>query len=171
MPPRSKAKQDASQSAGEDDVVMHEPDISHELDIDETDAAVTGADAPMAEADGEEGFDENAEDESEEEESQRVKLLPGSTPTAASFEFLNEGHTLGNALRYVIMKNPDVEFCAYAIPHPSEPKMNVRIQIWPGAPTTAIEALEKGLRDLQDLCDVVTEKFIEARNDFKEQMS
>jgi DNA-directed RNA polymerase subunit L len=30
--------------------------------------------------------------------------LPGSTPTAASFEFLNEGHTLGNALRYIIMK-------------------------------------------------------------------
>jgi DNA-directed RNA polymerase subunit L len=26
--------------------------------------------------------------------------------------------------------SPDVEFCAYAIPHPSEPKMNVRIQIW-----------------------------------------
>src|SRR5690606_39500644 len=24
--------------------------------------------------------------------------------------------------------SPDVEFCAYAIPHPSEPKMNVRIQ-------------------------------------------
>jgi DNA-directed RNA polymerase I and III subunit RPAC2 len=32
------------------------------------------------------------------------KQLPGSTPTAASFEFLNEGHTLGNALRYIIMK-------------------------------------------------------------------
>ena len=28
--------------------------------------------------------------------------LPGSTPTAASFEFLNEGHTLGNALRFVV---------------------------------------------------------------------
>lgn len=30
--------------------------------------------------------------------------LPGSTATAASFEFLDEGHTLGNALRYIIMK-------------------------------------------------------------------
>lgn len=30
--------------------------------------------------------------------------LPGSTPTAASFEFRDEGHTLGNALRYIIMK-------------------------------------------------------------------
>jgi DNA-directed RNA polymerase subunit L len=33
-----------------------------------------------------------------------TRQLPGSTPTAASFEFLNEGHTLGNALRYIIMK-------------------------------------------------------------------
>lgn len=30
--------------------------------------------------------------------------LPGSTDTAASFEFINEGHTMGNALRYIIMK-------------------------------------------------------------------
>ena len=30
--------------------------------------------------------------------------LPGSTERAASFEFLNEDHTLGNALRYIIMK-------------------------------------------------------------------
>lgn len=34
---------------------------------------------------------------------QRLQL-PGSTPTAASFEFRDEGHTLGNALRYIIMK-------------------------------------------------------------------
>ena len=30
--------------------------------------------------------------------------LAGATDTAASFQFTDEGHTLGNALRYVIMK-------------------------------------------------------------------
>jgi len=30
--------------------------------------------------------------------------LPGATETAASFQFEGEGHTLGNALRYMIMK-------------------------------------------------------------------
>lgn len=30
--------------------------------------------------------------------------LPGSTDTAASFEFEQEDHTLGNALRWIIMK-------------------------------------------------------------------
>jgi DNA-directed RNA polymerase I and III subunit RPAC2 len=32
--------------------------------------------------------------------------------------------------------------------------------------TTAIQALEKGLQDLQELCDVVTDKFIDAREKF-----
>ena len=30
--------------------------------------------------------------------------LPGASDTAASFEFQDEDHTLGNALRYMIMK-------------------------------------------------------------------
>ncbi|KAI3398289.1 hypothetical protein diail_9627 [Diaporthe ilicicola] len=104
---------------------------------------------------------EQAADELELEEN-KLFLLPGSTPTAASFEFRDEGHTLGNALRYIIMKNPDVEFCAYAIPHPSEAKMNMRIQTYED--TTAIDALKKGLKDLQDMCDVVAEKFWVARD-------
>jgi len=94
----------------------------------------------------------------------RITVLPGATDTAASFQFADEGHTLGNALRYVIMKNPLVEFCGYTIPHPSEPKMNLRIQTYEN--TTALEALEKGLDDLMDLCEVVTEKFTNARDEF-----
>lgn len=35
---------------------------------------------------------------------QNVRILPGSSETAASFEFTGEDHTLGNALRYIIMK-------------------------------------------------------------------
>ncbi|KAH1660709.1 RNA polymerase subunit AC19 [Aspergillus fumigatus] len=90
--------------------------------------------------------------------------LPGATETAASFQFEGEGHTLGNALRYAIMKNPEVEFCGYTIPHPSEAKMNLRIQTYDS--TTAVEALEKGLEALMDLCDVVTDKFTSARDAF-----
>ncbi|GCB27986.1 DNA-directed RNA polymerases I and III subunit RPAC2 [Aspergillus awamori] len=88
----------------------------------------------------------------------RIVVLPGSSDTAASFQFEGEGHTLGNALR------PEVEFCGYTIPHPSETKMNLRIQTY--ETTTAVEALEKGLDTLMDLCDVVTDKFTTARDDF-----
>ncbi|KAL4918028.1 RBP11-like subunits of RNA polymerase [Aspergillus aurantiobrunneus] len=97
-------------------------------------------------------------------EDKRIVVLPGATDTAASFQFDGEGHTLGNALRFAIMKNPDVEFCGYTIPHPSETKMNIRIQTY--ETTTAIEALEKGLDTLMDLCDVVTDKFTTARDEF-----
>ncbi|OAA43112.1 DNA-directed RNA polymerase I and III 14 KDA polypeptide [Metarhizium rileyi] len=90
-------------------------------------------------------MEDDAEGEEEEEvEPQRVKILPGSTDTAASFD-------------------PDVEFCAYTIPHPSEPKMNIRIQTYAG---TAVDALKKGLADLQDVCDVVSEEFWTKRQAF-----
>ncbi|OAA39518.1 DNA-directed RNA polymerase I and III 14 KDA polypeptide [Beauveria brongniartii RCEF 3172] len=117
----------------------------------------------------ENGAAEEAEEEEEEEEeveAQRVKILPGSTDTAASFEFIEEGHTMGNALRYIIMKNPDVEFCAYTIPHPSEDKMNIRIQTYEG---TAIDALKKGLGDLQQVCDVVADEFMTKRQQFNDE--
>ncbi|KAJ5715121.1 uncharacterized protein N7483_012302 [Penicillium malachiteum] len=99
----------------------------------------------------------------------RILVLPGSSETAASFQFEGEGHTMGNALRYAIMKNPAVEFCGYTIPHPSDAKMHLRIQTTDS--TTALEALNKGFADLMDLCDVVTEKFTVARDQFNEDNS
>ncbi|KAK9455533.1 hypothetical protein V1511DRAFT_498029 [Dipodascopsis uninucleata] len=89
----------------------------------------------------------------------KIQVLPGASEdgTAASFRILQEDHTLGNALRYIIMKNPQVEFCGYSIPHPSEAAMNLRIQTY--GEITAIEALEKGLDDLVDLCDHVENEF------------
>jgi DNA-directed RNA polymerase I and III subunit RPAC2 len=112
--------------------------------------------------------------------------------------------------------SPEVEFCGYSIPHPSEAKMNVRIQTYGELPpafpsrnhfllllqlplklpqhgvslypyrngkgegiwlrffspcsytegTTALDALEKGLDDLMDLCDVVIDKFIVAQEEY-----
>ncbi|CAI4898915.1 BPG_G0046490.mRNA.1.CDS.1 [Saccharomyces cerevisiae] len=102
------------------------------------------------------------EDQEEEPDREKIKLLTQATSedgTSASFQIVEEDHTLGNALRYVIMKNPDVEFCGYSIPHPSENLLNIRIQTY--GETTAVDALQKGLKDLMDLCDVVESKFTE----------
>ncbi|TGZ82079.1 RBP11-like subunits of RNA polymerase [Ascodesmis nigricans] len=107
----------------------------------------------------------------EEEGKLRVRVLPGEEPGSASFQIDDEDHTLGNALRYMIMKNPHVEFCGYSIPHPSESVMNIRIQIYPEyeEETRPVDALMKGLDDLRDLCDVVEEKFVAARDSFNEE--
>ena len=48
--------------------------------------------------------------------------------TCATYTFKGEDHTLGNLLRYALIKNPDVEFCGYSITHPSENEMNLRLQ-------------------------------------------
>ncbi|OAX81183.1 DNA-directed RNA polymerase I and III subunit RPAC2 [Emergomyces africanus] len=109
---------------------------------------------------------EAAEEDMIEIDGQRITILPGAIETAASFQFDKEDHTLGNALRYVIMKNPEVEFCGYTMPHPSEAKMNLRIQTYDT--TNVFAVLEKGFDDLMDLCDSVTETFIKAKNAFGE---
>lgn len=106
--------------------------------------------------------EQEAEDEEEEEEvdKEKIKLLSSATSedgTCASFQISEEDHTLGNSLRYIIMKNPDVEFCGYSIPHPSENLLNLRIQTY--GKHTALEVLQKGLQDLMDLCDAVEDKF------------
>lgn len=91
----------------------------------------------------------------------KIKLLPGSSEdgTAATFQIIDEDHTLGNTLRYVIMKNPEVEFCGYSIPHPSENKMNIRIQTYGNI--SSMEALHQGLDNLSELCTVIETKFSE----------
>ncbi|OAR00726.1 hypothetical protein LLEC1_00232 [Akanthomyces lecanii] len=154
MPARTK--KDAA--AASEDATMQDAPVSAQVeDAPDQDMPENGA--------AEEGDEEEEQEEEEEVEPQRVKILPGSTDTAASFEFIDEGHTMGNALRYIIMKNPDVEFCAYTMPHPSEAKMNIRIQTYEG---TAIDALKKGLGDLQQVCDVVADEFSAKRQQFND---
>ncbi|KAE9982651.1 hypothetical protein BLS_005574 [Venturia inaequalis] len=110
--------------------------------------------------------EKDAPDEDEDESGKGlIRVLPGGSETAASFEFTTEDHTLGNALRHIILKNPSVEFCGYSIPHPAETKMHLRIQTYDNV--NVQDVLDKGLTDLMELCDVVVEKFEDAQKDFK----
>lgn len=55
-----------------------------------------------------------------------------------------------------MFRSPEVEFCGYSIPHPSEAKIHFRIQSR-GPP--AIEILKKGLDDLQSVYETLLQKF------------
>ncbi|RUS27680.1 DNA-directed RNA polymerase III subunit C19 [Jimgerdemannia flammicorona] len=92
-------------------------------------------------------------------ENDKLEIISGShnDHTSMTFSLKDEDHTLGNALRYMIMKNPEVDYCGYSIPHPSEAKMNIRVQTTDR--TSAIEVMDKGLQDLIDLCTVVVDAF------------
>lgn len=87
----------------------------------------------------------------------------GDDDTCLTFVLRGEDHTLGNALRYILMKNPDVEFCGYSIPHPSEDVMNIRVQTG-GKPAT--EVFRKALQDLRRMSLHIRSTFQEevARN-------
>ena len=105
---------------------------------------------------------EQIQEQEQEYDINKIKILPGSSEdgTSASFQIIDEDHTLGNALRYIIMQNPEVEFCGYSIPHPSENKLNIRIQTYGNI--SAVEALHQGLDNLSELCGAIEDKFDDA---------
>ena len=79
--------------------------------------------------------------------------------TCATYTFDGEDHTLGNLLRYALIKNPEVEFCGYSITHPSEHTINMRLQTT-GNGTN--EVLAQGLKSVNLMVDVSEKKFLEA---------
>ncbi|CAL1144244.1 unnamed protein product [Cladocopium goreaui] len=81
-----------------------------------------------------------------------------------TFQFTGEDHTLGNSLRYMLMKDPNVEFAGYTVPHPSEPKMNVRVQTHG---TSADVAVERALKNISSVCDHVLLTYKKARDEFQ----
>jgi len=89
----------------------------------------------------------------------KIKILRGAAPdlSAATFQIADESHTIGNALRWMIMKNPKVEFCGYSVPHPSENHINIRIQMYDNL--SALQALITALNDLDTLCETIEDAY------------
>ncbi|KAH0955545.1 hypothetical protein HN011_011286 [Eciton burchellii] len=97
--------------------------------------------------------------------SRLYKLPPGQHGNnIGTFVFMDEGHTLGNALTNVIRDYPNVQVCGYTVPHPAEKMINLRIQT---TGEDAIEVLRRGLEDLEKICDITIERFEEAYEKFK----
>ena len=75
----------------------------------------------------------------------RVRSAAGSAGSAsgseATFALAGEDHTLGNALRYMLNRQPVVAFAGYSVPHPSDDLVNVRVQ------TTGAVTATQALRD------------------------
>lgn len=92
-------------------------------------------------------------------------VIKGDGPiTSRTFCIGDEDHTLGNALRHVLIQNSSVVgFAGYSVPHPSEPVMHIRVQtVSPTADQddtpTAIDALKTACYTLNEQCGIVLEK-------------
>ncbi|KAH7542330.1 hypothetical protein FEM48_Zijuj02G0062100 [Ziziphus jujuba var. spinosa] len=84
-----------------------------------------------------------------------------SDPSKSTFSLTDEDHTLANALRFTVNQDPRVAFCGYSIPHPSDNRVNIRIQ------TTAKDVLKDACQDLMLMCHHVRSTFDKAVGDFK----
>jgi DNA-directed RNA polymerases I and III subunit RPAC2 len=76
-----------------------------------------------------------------------------------TFAIGHEDHTLGNALRHVLIQNAKVEFAGYSVPHPSDPVVHIRVQAH--EPTTAISVLQEACNTLSTQCQIVLKKLEE----------
>lgn len=86
---------------------------------------------------------------------------------AQLFSIAEEDHTLGNALRHMLAKNRDVEFVGYSIPHPSEAKLNFRVQTY-GKP--AGECVKDGLVNLIDVLEHIKSTYQAAIDESSDRM-
>lgn len=92
----------------------------------------------------------------------KVEII-GADDTNLTFVLRDEDHTMGNALRYILMRNPDVKFCGYSIPHPSENIMNIRVETFG---KSASQLFRKAILDLTDMADHMRSTFTSEMESF-----
>eukprot|EP01114_Cavostelium_apophysatum_P020130 TRINITY_DN6661_c0_g1_i1.p1 TRINITY_DN6661_c0_g1~~TRINITY_DN6661_c0_g1_i1.p1 ORF type:complete len:109 (-),score=5.97 TRINITY_DN6661_c0_g1_i1:19-345(-) len=92
-----------------------------------------------------------------EEKGERKLSMKATTPESVTFMIREEDHTLGNALRYMLAKNPEVDLAGYSIPHPSEPLLNVRVQTKGSTP--AIDAFRDALSETKGMLQHMLETY------------
>ncbi|KAK3782680.1 hypothetical protein RRG08_037683 [Elysia crispata] len=94
-----------------------------------------------------------------------VEMKSENEESFQTFILHDEDHTLGNALKFILNKNPDVSFVGYSITHPSENKINLRIQTT-GKP--AVDVLKQGFKDLKQMCAHMLTTFDSSTKYYKE---
>jgi len=75
------------------------------------------------------------------------------------FTIHDEDHTFGNAVKMMLLRNPDVRFVAYRKPHPLENKIEIKIQT--NKNTTPHKAFREALKNLNDDIDDCIKQFEE----------
>ena len=88
---------------------------------------------------------------------------------SATFQFHQEDHTLGNALRHMLAHKPAVQFAGYCVPHPSESVMNVRVQCEKDSRAEIV--VDEALGDLSSVFSEISQTFEKALIDFKRKES
>ncbi|XP_055681112.1 DNA-directed RNA polymerase II subunit RPB11 [Lutzomyia longipalpis] len=95
-----------------------------------------------------------------------IKELDTKVTNAAIFTVNKEDHTLGNMIRNQLLKDPNVLFAGYKVPHPLEHKFVIRIQTT--AEYSPHEAFTNAITDLMSELSLFEERFKDAIKDKKD---
>uniref|UniRef100_A0A1I8JPM8 RNA_pol_L_2 domain-containing protein n=1 Tax=Macrostomum lignano TaxID=282301 RepID=A0A1I8JPM8_9PLAT len=82
-----------------------------------------------------------------------------------TFILRNEDHTLGNALRCTLMRNPRVSFAGCSVPHPLTKEIHLRI-VTVSDDVAPADCLAEGLRDLYASAESLLHQFDSAYDEF-----
>nr|XP_054543466.1 DNA-directed RNA polymerase II subunit RPB11-a-like isoform X1 [Pan troglodytes] len=78
-------------------------------------------------------------------------------PNACLFTINKEDHTLGNIIKSQLLKDPQVLFAGYKVPHPLERKIIIRVQTTPDY--SPQEAFTNAIADLISELSLLEERF------------
>ncbi|XP_072834374.1 DNA-directed RNA polymerase II subunit RPB11-a [Pogona vitticeps] len=87
-------------------------------------------------------------------------------PNACLFIINKEDHTLGNIIKSQLLKDPQVLFAGYKVPHPLEHKIIIRVQTTPDY--SPQEAFTNAITDLISELSLLEERFRVAIKDKQE---
>ena len=100
----------------------------------------------------------------------QFELRGTGPPSSRTFVIGDEDHTLGNAIRHILINDARVDFAGYCVPHPSEPVVHVRVQTATGneGELTATEAVKEACTTLENQCDFVLSELEKALPEVRE---
>lgn len=114
---------------------------------------------------------------------QKIRILANPSEDLATYVIAGEDHTLGNAVRYLLSRDPRIAVAGYSIPHPSEHKIHLRIQTYKQGtvqlpqsvdsttPATTSQVLVENCQHLSDMCDTLMETLDAAEIVYQERQS
>lgn len=79
-------------------------------------------------------------------------------PNAGTFTINKEDHTVGNLIRMQLLRDKEVQFAGYQMPHPLEHRCLVKIQTTSSRPTP-VTAFKRCIDDLQSEFETLERKF------------
>uniref|UniRef100_A0A2P2HY30 DNA-directed RNA polymerases I and III subunit RPAC2-like n=1 Tax=Hirondellea gigas TaxID=1518452 RepID=A0A2P2HY30_9CRUS len=77
-----------------------------------------------------------------------VVSCPDQSESFQHFIIRDEDHTLGNALKHILLEDPAVQFSGYVMPHPMERRIEVNIHTIEGE--SAVNVLKRSLLKLKE---------------------